>query len=509
MDISYLVSESELLDHTEQFGFVLQAGNDEWKRQLQGPWTTSTTVLEARSAELMMLRGDTQLCTLATSVLTDLKESEAILRDHIPSEVSKSADGQIFFTGEHTKVLNHIPFLIMTFVFLKIWVAPFLALLTPLILVIMPYIIMTSIMDMPIPWETYVVMMKHMVFGIQGGEPWRMKHYGQAIWTFISMAQGILTPFFTAYHTAKLDAILVKRGEALSKVHRDGRNLLYTFQAQGILRGDTNQFPEIPTEPREIVAWMDAEPLGMRQIWRLLGKLTVMTRIATDTTWQPVNWITQINTLTLTNVSDIAISESKAVKSTFTLNGHSLLTGPNRGGKSSALRSILQQILLGQTFGFTKGCQGSWLPFGLVFTRLKSRDSAGKESLFEMEVRMASKILHTTRSKKVNTLVLIDELFHSTNPPDAETSAKLFLHELWKLPYCKSIISTHIFSLCKSVSNKIQTLCCPATLMSSGKLKYSYKLQPGICYTSSVKEVLEEAGLIRSNVRLNTTEKRT
>jgi len=334
-----------------------------------------------------------------------------------------------------------------------------------------------------------------MVLGIQGGEPWRMKHYGQAIWTLVSMAQGIMTPFFTAYHISKLDAILVKRGEAFSRLHRDGRNLLATFQAQGILPEDHMKFPEIPSEPHEVVAWMDAEPLGVRQVWRLIGKLTVLTRMAIDTSWQPVEWSTEKHTLTLTNVSDIAISDAKAVKSTFTLNGHSLLTGPNRGGKSSCLRAILQQILLGQTFGFTKGCKGSWMPFSLVFTRLKSRDSAGKESLFEMEVRMASKILRTAKLSNRTTLVLIDELFHSTNPPDAETSATLFLKELWTFPFCKSIISTHIFSLCELVSGKIQTLCCPAAMLPSGKLQYSYTLQPGICRVSSVQEVLEEAGM--------------
>jgi hypothetical protein len=509
MDISYLITESELVEHIQQFQFPLKAGEEEWKRQLQDPWTTSKSVLESRAKEIMMLRKDTETCALATSVLNELKPYEATLREHIPSELSKSADGQIFFTGTHTKVLNNVPFLILAIVFLKIWVAPFLALLTPLILIIMPYVIMTSVMDMPIPWDTYVVMMKHMVFGIQGGEPWRLKHYGQAIWTLVSMAQGIMTPFFTAYHISKLDAILVKRGEALYKLHKDCKNLLATFQAQGIFHMDHIQFPDIPSEPHEIVAWMDSEPLGMRQIWKLIGKLTIVSRMATDTLWQPVTWTTDRQTLTLTDITDIAISETKAIKSSLTLHGHSLLTGPNRGGKSSCLRAILQQILLGQTFGCTRGCTGSWNPFGLVFTRLKSRDSAGKESLFEMEVRMASKILHTTRSKKVHTLVLIDELFHSTNPPDAETSAKLFLKELWTFPSCKSIVSTHIFSLCKTVPKQIQTLCCPATLLPSGKLQYSYKLQTGICTTSSVKEVLQEAGLLRSNVRLNATEKTT
>jgi hypothetical protein len=495
MDLQYLLSESELLEHTASFGFSLKAGEKELKRQLQGPWISSRSILEEKASDILRLRDYPDLYNIANTTFQNLKESEKLLLSHVPSETSKSAEGQIFFTGTDTKPLNHIPFFITILVFLKIWVAPILALFTPLILLIMPYVILTSVMDMNITWELYIVMMKHMVFGIQNGEPWRIKHYGQALWTGVSLLQGIITPFVTSYHTSKLDAILVKRSEALSKIHKDGSYILSLFKEHGIMKEEQYQFPEIPTEVHEVVAWMEEEPLGMLQIWRTLGRMCVLTQIASDGSWYPVIWSNSSNTLSLTNLYDIAIPETRARTSDLNLVGHSLLTGPNRGGKSSCLRAILQQVLLGQTFGFTKNAIGSWSPFRLVFTRLKSRDSAGKESLFEMEVRMASKILSTSRSMNCNTLVLIDELFHSTNPPDAETSAKVFLKGLWKLPYCKSIISTHIFSLCESVPDKIQTLCCPANMGPFGKLVYSYELKPGICRMSSVQEVLEESGL--------------
>jgi len=434
--------------------------------------------------------------------LQALQESETIVLRHVASETSSTAEEQIFFKGEHTKVLNHIPYIILFFVFLKVWVAPCLALFTPLILCIMPYVIITSVMDMPIPWDMYVQMMKQMLFGLAAGESWSVKHYGQAAWTLASIGQSMVTPFVTSYHTAKLDNAIVKRADAFLTLYTQGSQLLEEFQDLGLFQEVQTKFPEIPTEPHELAAWMEAEPLGMKQVWKLLGRLSILVTLASDSSWQPVVWNSKEPSLVLNTFVDLAIPEEKVRHSTLHLRGHSLLTGPNRGGKSSNLRAILQQVLLGQTCGFTKGAQGSWKPFGLLFTRLKSRDSAGKESLFEMEVRMAAKILHTTRAKQQHTLVLIDELFHSTNPPDAETSAKLFLQSLWRLGNCKSIISTHIFTLCEAVSeklqsNKVQTLCCPATETPSGKLQYSYTLQPGICRVSSVREVLKESGLAR------------
>jgi hypothetical protein len=504
MDLLHLIEESELLKHSEIFGFPLRAGTEEWKKELQGPWNYSKEILTKRAADVLLLRNHPEICETILEDLKSLSESESCILEHVQSETSDSAEGQIYFQGQDTKYLNHIPYCILFFVFLKIWIAPCLALLTPLLLCVMPYVIMTTIMNMNISWDIYVNLMKHMMFGIQNGEPWSMKHYMQAMWTAASIIQGMVTPFVTAYHTHKLDTTILKRAEALRTLHKKGQTMLTTLKSIGIFDTVDYDFPTIPSESHEIVAWMQDEPIGMRLFWKLLGRISIITTIASDSSWNPVTWSALPNTpFVLTDFSDLAIDSKKAVQSTLDLKGHSLLTGPNRGGKSSCLRAILQQILLGQTFGFTKGCKGSWKPFAFVFTRLKSRDNAGKESLFEMEVRMASRMMHITRAQKKHTLLLIDELFHSTNPPDAETSAKLFLKNIWNFPYCKSIISTHIFSLCEKIqeqansgnsASSIQAFCCPANLLSNGKLQYSYKLQTGISRISSVREVLEEAG---------------
>ena len=492
MDLAYLIKESELLQHSASFKFPLRAGVKEWERQLHGPWISSKEILTERVQEILRLREHPEICEETLEILESLEESEKTVVEYVSSDTSNTAEEQIFFKGEHTKVLNHIPFLIFIFVFLKVWVAPCLALLTPLLLCVMPYIIMTTVMNMNLPWEIYVKMMKHMFFGFQNGESWGAKHYAQTLWTGLSIGQGMITPFMTAYHTSKLDATIMKRGKALLNLREKGQYLLERLRSIGVLKQIRYDFPEISNEPHEAVAWMEEEPIGMLLLWRILGRISVITKIASDSSWNPVSWS---GPLSLTNMSDLAISRRKAKKSDLVLKGHSLLTGPNRGGKSSCLRAVLQQVLLGQTFGFTYGAKGSWKPFALIFTRLKSHDSAGKESLFEMEVRMASKILHTTRSQGRNTLIMIDELFHSTNPPDAETSARLFLKQLWKLDSCKSIISTHIFSLCEAVPNTIRTLCCPATVLPTGILQYSYELQSGICKISSVHEVLKEHGM--------------
>jgi hypothetical protein len=425
-----------------------------------------------------------------------LKDAESKLLSHKPNETSKVSEGQIFFQGESTKSLNLIPYCIALFVFLKVWIAPILGLMMPLVLAIMPYVVMTQVMDMQITWDMYQVLMNQMVLGLQSGESWKPKHYGQALWTLGSLGQGIVQPFITAYHTRALDTEIQGRGGACIEIYTtlkrilDESNTLHTvFQSI--------QLPEPPNEPHEAVAWMQQEPIAYQRLLHILGQVSTWILLADDGRWNPVTWSNPA-TFELQTTYDLCISEEKAVKSSIQLKGHSLLTGPNRGGKSSSLRSIVQQVILGQTFGCTFSAKGSWYPFQLIFTRLKSRDTAGKESLFEMEVRHASRMLKMLQVRKTHSLVLVDELFHSTNPPDAEIAAKLFLNKLWSYTNVKSMISTHIFSLCSMKhTTPLQLFACPAEQNPNGSIQYSYSLVEGqVCTTSSVREVLTEAGIL-------------
>jgi len=494
MNILQELADSELVQHIPSFNLPLKAGNEEFLNQLNTRFTSSRELLRNRQKDILILRENPKLLESIDVMLNDLIEPEKIIQEHTTSDTEKAAEGQIFFQDD-MKPFNSIPYLITIVAFCKIWIFPVLGLMSPLLLLLAPYIILQTVFGMNVPWEMYIQMMKQLVLGVNGNEPWTIKHYLQIFWTLLSIGQGVVQPFITSYHTAKVDKAIIRRGEAFIKIHSNISTIYNKFKKIGIMSDCKLENPEIPIDVREVVAWMNSEPAGIKIVKILMGRISILTTIAKDKSWYPVQWA---GDLTLSNLSDLAIKPSKRITSDVTLEGHTLLTGPNRGGKSSSLRAILQQVLLGQVFGFTKDAIGSWNPFYSVLTRLKSRDTAGKESLFEMEVRNASKMIHSMKKSSRNSLILIDELFHSTNPPDAEISARIFLEQLWKLPSVKSIISTHIFTLCENPPSNIKTLCCPAVINSNNSISYSYTLREGICTVSSVNEVLRESGLLRA-----------
>jgi DNA mismatch repair ATPase MutS len=170
---------------------------------------------------------------------------------------------------------------------------------------------------------------------------------------------------------------------------------------------------------------------------------------------------------------------------------HCVITGPNKGGKSSVLRALLLNIRLAQRFGIAFATSMDLRPFDWIESGLRLADQPGSQSLFERELSFASKLLQKCADKTKVGLILYDECFHSTNPPDGQKTAELFLQNLWTHPNIGSAVSTHVFSLLEKAPVTVKKLCVPASQTPSG-LVYQFALAPGICTVSSVEELYEK-----------------
>jgi DNA mismatch repair ATPase MutS len=158
---------------------------------------------------------------------------------------------------------------------------------------------------------------------------------------------------------------------------------------------------------------------------------------------------------------------------------------------------LLLNILMAQKFGLFFGgsdAVASLDPFEWIASGLRLEDTPGLLSLFEREVQFAA---HTLK-KGGRGFLIFDELFHSTNPPDGERTADLFLESLWTKRNLTSMISTHVFSLAENAPNYVLRLCVPAKKMKDGSLQFDYTVQQGICKVSSVDLVFEKCGFPRS-----------
>ena len=467
------------------------AGKETVRTWLAG-CTSSASLLRKRSALVRKLQESPENMNELKAILEEAASAESVvaeLNHEEESVLSSHADAQIYFQGGLTRPLNLIPYVIAIFTALKIYVAPLLALCLPIILCVMPYVLLTGLMNMPIPWETYKQILFQYILGINPQEPWSLKQILKLVWGLASFGQGIIQPLITAYHSAKLRDGYMRYAEAIRTYTKSVEKCaaFLTLYGTRILH-----LPAIPTDPYVLVEWWRQDKTLREHYRELLGYYDLLHGLGSDRRWRPVTFTNgECWGLQVRDFYDVSLDETKAVRSSMLFSPHSLFTGPNRGGKSSALRGILQAVLCAQSFGATWGATLEMAaPFRRLYTRLVATDVPGCKSLFESDVAFALDVLRG--AERGLALILIDELFHSTNPRDAEASAAYFLRNLWSMNGSQiSIISTHMFNLVKQAEARkdIDLLCVPASPRPDGMLAYSYSVSRGVCMESSVGEV--------------------
>jgi hypothetical protein len=454
--------------------------------------TTSASLLKSRAAVVRRIQADPTHTETLAPVLENARAAEEVLKElqaEEESALSSEADAQIYFKGEYTRPINEIPYVIALFTAFKIYMAPFLALCMPLILCVMPYVLLTGLMNVPIPWETYKLILFQYILGINPQEPWSLKQIMKLVWTLASFGQGIIQPILTAFNTARLRNTYHRYADAIRSYAESVRQCADFYKQHGLRKP---KLPPLPADSYVLVEWWRREKTVGMHYRELLGYYDLLYTLGSDQRWVPVQF-GKNEKMNIRGFYDMALDDARAKSSNIVLGGHNLITGPNRGGKSSALRGMLQAVLCTQSFGACWRAQvflGK--PFRRIYTRLVATDMPGAKSLFESDVAFALDVLKGARSAQGahsgSVLVMIDELFHSTNPRDAELSAAHFLRQLWRTG-AHSMISTHMFQLLPAAESAgVRLQCVPAWMMPDG-LKYSYSVSPGVCTVSSVAEV--------------------
>jgi hypothetical protein len=194
------------------------------------------------------------------------------------------------------------------------------------------------------------------------------------------------------------------------------------------------------------------------------------------------------------------VYNSIAMGTDVSARNHVILTGPNRGGKSTLLKSLGAATLMSQTLGivFAKRFQGP--VFGAIVTALQPTDVLGKMSLFEAEIEFAKGVKARLATAKAPVFLMMDEIFHGTNAHDGVEASQIFLDDLYatKNPVF-SIVSTHYMDLPARYGETLtQNLCMDASVSPADpdQLIYTYQLKAGVNKFSSVREILRERGLL-------------
>lgn len=484
------------------------------------------SILSEKAKVFSKISKDTKLESELLHIASIEPEMKYFLKDeNNKSELERESTNELIFLGENFQVLNFVPWLLAIWSAARIYIFPAIYMIIPLLVFVLPYFILRFMMKLPLTIDHYLAVLKKIIGGISGtGGALVGESLGNGLIGIISLSatliQIVVQAYWTFKHLYSINSILESKAKSLLKFMASYENITRHLENYGIkiMRPHWPVSMEVG-DWRQIIAWATLYPVYLRlhlqaiaeiDCWLAIGK-KIAQRQACPVTWKYRPSSTKIN-INLKGIFDPACLPEIRKPFDFSVGNagqpysHYLLTGPNRGGKSTALRSLASCMVLAHSFGTSLGTQSIMTPIDSLSVCLRPDDLPGQKSRFEREVDFAWGCLR----KRGRQFVLIDELFHSTNPSDAEEASILFTGELWNKRGTVSIISTHLFNFVENAPDSVGRLCCPATIVGADTVRaqqqqpqqhepqqpaiqFSYEVKPGICKVSSVRYLIDLA----------------
>jgi hypothetical protein len=499
-------------------------GNEHVNAMLKSP-TSNTSELKRRQLPLLALRNRdavAELHQIGSEIEKCIAPHTKSIDESCGSDTSdpriQESVNQVFWNPKSwLSYLNTQPTVISGIVTWKSVVLPLISVIMPILAVIVPFFVLKH------SGGTITVgqYMSHLrtVLASQVSIPPQLRSRGESdvigtvvemvcigitIFTFLS---SIWNQIVAAKHLRTIAADLKSRSQSVHSVIESCQRILAILNGlplrlkralRDVMERGENVVQSVMRMPEGLAGfgyiWNNSAILVPLHKW--IGEIDCLVAIAQQKRICFPEYTAAVLPLQIDNLFHPSLSEEKRVCNTikYTKGRHALLTGPNRGGKSTLCKAVGLSILSAQTFGFAWASSMKMHPFAAIETALSPADELGKLSLFEAEIEFARDILHKAENKQ-SMFVMMDEIFHSTNAADGLSASRIFLDRLYGMPSVTSIISTHYRELVENQYNNIDAWAMDASDGPTGRLKYTYKLVPGVSDKSSVMEILRERGL--------------
>lgn len=172
-----------------------------------------------------------------------------------------------------------------------------------------------------------------------------------------------------------------------------------------------------------------------------------------------------------------------------------ILTGSNMSGKSTFLRSLGINMVLGGIGSVVCASTANIHPLPVLVSMRLSDSLADSESYFFAEIKRLKQIMDALEDKPA--FVLLDEILRGTNSDDKRNGT---IEVVKKIIAKKAIgaIATHDIEVCLTTNEYPDTLTnqCFEVEIQNNELHFDYKLRPGICKNKSATFLMQKMGVI-------------
>jgi len=174
---------------------------------------------------------------------------------------------------------------------------------------------------------------------------------------------------------------------------------------------------------------------------------------------------------------------NQPVCNSIKLNKNIIITGPNAAGKSTFIKTVLLNVLFSQTISITPCSSIDISLFKNLESYLHIPDTKGKESLFEAEMNKSLNYINNLKERKEEkSLIIMDELFSSTNNKEGIEAAKIVCKKMGKYKNNLTLLTTHYeeLSLLEKETKRYLNYKFIIRRNDKNDIVFTYKLKRGI-----------------------------
>lgn len=451
-----------------------------------------TLLLKERQQKIKTLVQNPNLLKTIKTHLKNIKNTERTLLWfwNLPTEATNQLHELIYYnipTLEH--INENTLFMQLTNIY-KIFATPAITVLSPFVTLVLPYImlrIMGADVSISSIYETLTKQVSNMASKFSLGtsadgkpSPW-VKYLSITMWVVFYL-QSAYTSVITAYNTNTIVNNIHRKTNTVAQFVDSHTQLLTVLTKAGYKT--EHILSQCTLRPMFDHQTFRASPqlftnkgLILTSYYKLMKSkdqlIPAMQLIGELDTYSTIASLVLENNFTFVDFKNIeskseskpyikfkslfhpSISQKRAITNSLDMSTNKstnfLITGPNKAGKSTYIKSSILAIILGQTLTISNAKTAEFTPFSYIDSYLNIPDCEGKESLYEAELNRCYE--HFLKVKEYQDqpnkflFTIMDEIFSSTNNLEGQAAAYAILKKLTSFPNSASLITTHYYEL--------------------------------------------------------------
>jgi DNA mismatch repair ATPase MutS len=249
-----------------------------------------------------------------------------------------------------------------------------------------------------------------------------------------------------------------------------------------------------------LVKWKK-EHAGQVEAWlQVIGETEALNSLANFSCNNPGFAFPQLNNNYEINFTDIGhplIPEDKRVCNSVSFQQHRfiILTGSNMSGKSTFLRTLGINMVLGGTGAPVCAAEANIHPLPVLVSMGQTDSLADNESYFFAEVKRLKYIME--KLDQQTSFVLLDEILRGTNSDDKRNGTVGVIEKIIRRKAIGAI-ATHDLEVCLTTDRHPEALInkCFEVEIINNELSFDYRLRNGICQNQSATFLMKKMKII-------------